>query len=94
MTFNLRFEWINWNLSCNTDADLVTQARSEKSKANSAEAAESGLVLQPPLPLRRRSLYTRRATVCVRSLSGACAAAHNAAKRLDAGVEASKEVAA
>lgn len=93
MTENPRFEWINWNRSCNTATDLVTQTRSVKSNAYTDRTVGSVLVLQPPLPRRRRWPYTRRATVCVRSLRGARAAAHNAAERLDAGVEASREVA-
>lgn len=64
----LRFKWINWNRSCNTAADLVTQTNTPLSVATAADAGGSGLVLQPPLPLRRSPRYA--CADCTRAICG------------------------
>jgi hypothetical protein len=89
---NLRFEWINWNVqvvrlsnqSYDTDSNEYTQ--------NEASATDSAKPYEPPHPSERRSIHVHAERVCVRTWSGARAAAHNAAERVRAGVEASTEV--
>ena len=90
---NLRFEWINWNRRVvpnkieSYDADFRVRSPQEASEVDSAKPYE------PPHPSVRRSIHVRVERVCVRTWSGARAAAHNAAERVRAGVEASMEVA-
>lgn len=87
-----RFDWIKWNASRLTTAEPVRQTVPTREAPTTARTADTIAVRQPPHPLRRRSLYTRRGSVCVRSCSGARAAAHNAAGRPHAGVGVDREV--
>jgi len=60
---NPRFEWINWNLICNTGSDLVTQDYSAKSNGTNAETEESDCVLQPSPRAASQASHTVRACV-------------------------------
>lgn len=64
---NLRFEWINWNLICNTGSDLVTQDYPSKSNGTNAETKESGCVLQPSPRAASQASHTLRA--CTRAIA-------------------------